>query len=66
MPPRVVWLTSLAFAFFHGGMWANDWLRRPFCKSCRSKVVPAAVAASAVVLTGAAAGIYLLVRLIRR
>ena len=48
--------TEIAFAFFHGGLWAKETLGKPFCASCVRLVVGLAVLISAVVLAAAAFG----------
>jgi len=55
-PRSVAWVTAIAFAFFHGGMWAAETMEKPFCARCVRKVATLAIAAAAVVLLAAAAG----------
>jgi hypothetical protein len=62
VPALVAEATAFAFAFFHGGMWAKETIGKPFCARCVRVVVGAAVAACAVVLTGAALGLALWLR----
>lgn len=57
VPVLVAEGTALAFAFFHGGMWAKETLNKPFCARCVRQVVSLALAVSAVVLAGAALGL---------
>lgn len=66
MPRPVVWATALAFGFFHGGMWAKETMDKPFCARCVRQTVRLALAVSAVVLTGASAGLLLWLRGPRR
>lgn len=66
VPAPVIWLTSLAFAFFHGGLWAHEGLKRPYCARCRGRIIPLAVLMSLAILAGAAGGIFLLFRAILR
>lgn len=65
VPVWLLWLTAVAFAFFHGGLWAHETLKRPICPACRLKTGALALGASLVTLAGAAAGVFLLLRLIR-
>jgi hypothetical protein len=51
--------TEIAFAFFHGGMWAKEALGKPFCARCARIVDAVAVAISAVVLAAASFGLAL-------
>ena len=53
-------VTSAAFAFMHGGMWAKEELSRPYCEECRKKATRWALAFSAVILTAAACGVAVL------
>lgn len=62
VPPLVAEATALAFAFFHGGMWAKETLDKPFCAPCVRRVVSLAVAAAAAVLAGAALGLIVWLR----
>lgn len=57
VPRLVAAATGLAFAFFHGGMWAGETLRKPFCARCVRVVSSLAAAAAAVVLAGASFGL---------
>ena len=59
VPKRVAAATEIAFAFFHGGMWAKKTLDRPFCARCVRVVVGLAVLVSAGVLTAASFGLAL-------
>ena len=59
VPEFVAAATEIAFAFFHGGMWAKETLRKPFCARCVRSVVALAVLISAVVLTAASFGLAL-------
>jgi len=62
VPVLVAEGTALAFAFFHGGMWAKETLNKPFCAACVRRVVALAAAAAAVVLAGAALGLVVWLR----
>lgn len=62
MSRPLVWATSLAFGFFHGGMWAKETMDKPFCERCLRQTEKLALAVSAVVLAGASAGLWLWLR----
>ena len=53
-PAAVTLMASLAFGFFHGGLWANEELIRPRCPRCRLRAAALAVAVSLAILTTAA------------
>jgi hypothetical protein len=58
--PRLVrYPAAVAMAFIHGGMWAMQWLAKPFCARCRGILVPLVLAGVA----AAAAFVSFLVRL---
>ncbi len=59
VPAFLAAATEIAFAFFHGGMWAKETLDKPFCARCVRTVVGLAVLISAVVLTAASFGLAL-------
>ncbi|MFI5350117.1 MAG: hypothetical protein ACHQ2Z_11270 [Elusimicrobiota bacterium] len=59
VPALVAAATEIAFAFFHGGMWAKETLNKPFCARCVRTVVGFAVLVSAGVLAAAAFGLAL-------
>lgn len=49
--PRALARTlAVAFAFFHGGAWAMEFLAHPFCPPCRRKVVVGAALLAALIL----------------
>lgn len=58
----VVWAVSLAFGFFHGGMWVKETMDKPFCERCARQTARLALAVSAVVLAGASAGLWIWLR----
>ena len=59
VPAFVAAATEIAFAFFHGGMWAKETLKKPFCARCVRAVVGLAVLISAGVLAAASFGLAL-------
>lgn len=59
VPAFVAAATEIAFAFFHGGMWAKEALREPFCARCVRAVVGFSVLISAGVLAAASFGVAL-------
>jgi hypothetical protein len=59
VPAFLAAATAIAFAFFHGGMWAKDTLDRPFCARCLRLVVGLAILISAAVLVAASFGLAL-------
>jgi hypothetical protein len=59
VPGLVAAAVEIAFAFFHGGLWAKDALERPFCARCVSLVAAGAAAVGAAVLTVVAFGMAL-------
>jgi hypothetical protein len=59
VPALVRWPAALAMAFVHGGLWAMEWLAKPFCGGCRARLVPAILAG----IAAAAAAVAFLVRL---
>ena len=59
VPAFVAAATEIAFAFFHGGMWATETLGKPFCARCVRTVVGLSVLISAGVLTAASFGLAL-------
>jgi hypothetical protein len=59
IPAPLAAATEIAFAFFHGGMWAKETLGKPFCARCIRVVAGLAVLISAVVLAAASFGLAL-------
>jgi hypothetical protein len=59
VPAFIAAATEIAFAFFHGGMWARETMREPFCARCVRGVVGLAALVSAVVLAAASFGLAL-------
>jgi hypothetical protein len=59
VPAFVAAATEIAFAFFHGGMWAKETLGKPFCPRCVRTVAGLAVLISAGVLAAASFGLAL-------
>jgi hypothetical protein len=59
VPGPVAAAVEIAMAFFHGGLWAQESMKRPFCARCVRLVVAACVALSAAVLSAAAFGVAL-------
>jgi len=59
VPAPVAAATEIAFAFFHGGLWAKEALGKPFCARCVRVVVGACVLVSAGVLAAASFGLAL-------
>lgn len=59
VPKPVAAATEIAFAFFHGGLWAKETLGDPFCARCVRVVVGLAVLVSGGVLTAASFGLAL-------
>ena len=57
VPRFVAAATEIAFAFFHGGLWAKETLDKPFCARCVRTVVVLAVLISAGVLAAASFGL---------
>ena len=54
--PALTLVTSFAFAFMHGGMWAKEELARPYCEPCRRSMTRLAVFMSAAILLCAGVG----------
>lgn len=57
--PVPLWVrvpASVALAFVHGGMWAEEELSRAYCPRCRRLAAGLALALTAVILTAAAVG----------
>jgi hypothetical protein len=59
VPAFLAAATEIAFAFFHGGLWARETLSQPFCARCVRVVAALALAISAVVLAAASFGLAL-------
>lgn len=59
VPAFLAAATAIAFAFFHGGMWAKETLDKPFCARCLRTVVGWAALVSVVVLAAASFGLAL-------
>ena len=59
VPAFVAAATAIAFAFFHGGLWAKEALRGPFCARCVRAVAGLCVLVSAGVLAAASFGLAL-------
>lgn len=53
---------AVAFAFFHGGAWAHEFLAHPFCPACRRKVVVSAAVLAAAILSVVALAVRLWVK----
>lgn len=62
VPVPLAWMTAFAMAFMHGGLWANEELRRPYCAPCRARIAPMAVALTAVIACGVGFGLRLWLR----
>ena len=59
MPRPVAAAVEIAMAFFHGGLWAQESMARPFCARCVRFVVAACALLSAATLSVVAFGIAL-------
>ena len=59
VPGPVAATVEIAFAFFHGGLWAQESLQKPFCARCVRLVVAACALVSAAVLSVVAFGLAL-------
>ena len=56
------WLASLSLAFAHGGMWAQEELKKPYCARCRVRVVAFSLALTGVALLLASGGLLIWLR----
>ncbi len=56
VPDFVGWVAAFAFAFMHGGLWAREELRGPYCARCRAKIVPATLIIAALIFGAVAFG----------
>ena len=55
--PWVAIPATVALAFIHGGMWANEELSRAYCERCRRQVALFAVVVAVVMLGAASVGV---------
>jgi hypothetical protein len=59
VPKPVAAAIEIAFAFFHGGLWAEDYVKGPFCARCARNVTFLSALVGLSILTVAAFGVAL-------
>lgn len=57
MPRGVALAFVVATAFFHGGLWFQEDLARPYCARCRRLVAGVVAAGALLILSAAAVGV---------
>lgn len=62
MPRSIAVVASFALAFGHGGMWAAEELKRPYCARCRNAMIGFALFVTAVALGLASVGLAIWIR----